>query len=67
MSINVVGFKWDGNNDTHKYDYEALENLPHVDIGMLSLDTSAGASTDDGALYAAITALNWTGDIIEDA
>lgn len=67
MSINVVGFKWGDNTDTHKYDYDALENIPSVDLGMLLLDTSASSTTVDGALYSAITALNWQSEVIENA
>ena len=35
------------------------------DIGYLSLDVNAGASTTDGKLYAAINTLGWAGDVIE--
>jgi len=33
--------------------------------GRVDLDTSAGSTTTDGALYAAITALGWTSDVID--
>ena len=28
MAINVTGFKWSGSEDTHKYDFNSLENIP---------------------------------------
>lgn len=28
MAINVTGFKWSGSDDTHKYDFNSLENIP---------------------------------------
>ena len=35
------------------------------DIGYLSLDVNAAASTTDGKLYAAINALGWAADVLE--
>lgn len=28
MAINVTGFKWSGSEDTHKYDFNSLGNIP---------------------------------------
>lgn len=60
MAINVVGFKWNGSDENHKYDYEALENIPTTDIGELDIDTTAEQGTDDGDLYRAIDSFSWS-------
>ena len=39
--------------------------LNNVLDGKIDLDTSAGSTTTDGALYAAIVALGWDSDVIE--
>lgn len=39
--------------------------LNNVLDGKIDLDTSAGSTTTDGALYAAIVALGWQSDVIE--
>lgn len=55
MAINVTGFKWDGSEDTHKYDFNSLENIPDfippagsIDADMFSSDvTTFNAITGD--------------------
>lgn len=55
MAINVTGFKWSGSEDTHKYDFNSLENIPDfippegsIDADMFSSDvTTFDAITGD--------------------
>jgi hypothetical protein len=42
----IRGFTRDGGETVEKYDYNYLENLPTVDIGLLSLDTSVESGVD---------------------
>lgn len=65
--MSVTGFTFDGGNTYEKYDYNSLDDLPEVDIGMLSLNTQAEPTTEDGALYAAIVALGWESEVIVSA
>ena len=59
MAINVIGFRWGDSDENHKYDYEALENKPSTDLGVLDIDTTAEQGTDDGDLYRAIHSFSW--------
>ena len=55
MAINVTGFKWSGSEETHKYDFNSLENIPDfippegsIDADMFSSDvTTFNAITGD--------------------
>lgn len=60
----IRGFTRDGGTTVEKYDYEYLDNLPTVDIGLLSLDTSAESGVDYN-LTQALTALGILNDVIE--
>ena len=59
MAINVIGFRWGDSDENHKYDYNALENKPTADLGVLDIDTTAEQGTDDGDLYRAIHSISW--------
>lgn len=42
-----------------------LSDITNLKNGLLPLDTTAATGTVDGDLYAAITALEWEGDVID--
>lgn len=42
-----------------------LSDITNLKNGFLPLDTTAATGTVDGDLYAAITALEWEGDVID--
>lgn len=60
----IRGFTRDGGTTVEKYDYAYLDNLPTVDIGLLSLDTEAESGVDHD-LTQALTNLGILNDVIE--